>query len=206
MARGKFIAFEGIDGSGKSTQIKALKKHLESRGMKCYVTREPSDSPMGALAHQCMTGRVITDDETIALLVAADRVDHLHNPVNGLLRKLEEGFVVITDRYYLSSYAYQGAHLPLDWVKEINRRSAETLRPDLHIYIDIDPDKSFARVSRREDRERYEELENLKRVREQYFAVIERLKAEENIAVVKSEEDPAVTAEHIRAVADRIFE
>lgn len=203
--KGKFIAFEGIDGSGKSTQMKALQKYLESLGKKVYITREPTDSPVGSLVHQCMTGRVQTDDRTIALLCAADRVDHLHNATNGIIRKLEDGYFVITDRYLFSSYAYQGVQAPLDWVIEINRTAAETLKPDLNIYIDIDPAQSFSRVSKRLDRERYEELKTLAAVRDKYFEAFELLKTEHTVAVIKSEENPELTAENIRKAVDKIL-
>ena len=203
--KGKFIAFEGIDGSGKSTQIKALKHYLESRGEKVYVTREPTDSPIGALVHSCMTGRVETDDETIALLCAADRVDHLYNAANGIIERLEERYTVITDRYLVSSYAYQGAQLDMEWIIEINKRASEALKPDLTIYIDIDPTISFGRIEGRRNRERYEELQTLKRVRNKYFEAFEKLGNEHKIAIIKSEERPEDTATRIREEADKLF-
>ena len=74
---GKFIAFEGIDGSGKSTQIEYLTEKLKKENIYYYTTMEPTDSPIGSLIHQIMTGRVKTDNKVIAALFVADRLDHL---------------------------------------------------------------------------------------------------------------------------------
>ena len=82
MNKGKFIVFEGIDASGKSTQMRMLENYLKEKGVPVYLTREPTDSPFGALAHQCMTGRIDTDEKTIAAVMAADRLDHIYNKTN----------------------------------------------------------------------------------------------------------------------------
>ena len=114
MAKGKFIVFEGIDGSGKSTQIKLLYKYLTSKGVPCYTTFEPTDSPFGSLIRQCLSGRIETDDKTIAGLFVADRLDHLYNAKCGLIEKINSGITVLCDRYYLSSYAYHGAFMDMN--------------------------------------------------------------------------------------------
>ncbi len=206
MERGKFIVFEGIDGSGKSTQIKLLSKHLRERGISCYLTCEPTDSPFGALVHQCMTGRVETDERTIALLFAADRLDHINNTKNGILKMIEDGTTVICDRYYLSSYAYNGAYTPLDWVVEANRLSAETLRPDVNIFIDITPEASLERLKKRGVAERYEKLESLRAVRDKYFEIFERFKGVERVEIVKSREKISDTELEIRKIADKLYD
>ena len=163
MNKGKFIVFEGIDGSGKSTQIKLLAQYLKEKGVNLYTTREPTDSPFGALAHQCMTGRIDTDDKTIASVCVADRIDHIFNKTNGLLQKINDGVSVISDRYYFSNYAYQGAYMPMEWLIEANRFSAEALKPDVTIYIDVDSQTSAKRLLSRGDKERYEEEEKEKK-------------------------------------------
>ncbi len=185
--------------------MKLLQKYLEGEGKRVYITREPTDSPMGALVHSCMTGRVATDDATIALLCAADRVDHLRNATDGILGKLEEGYWVITDRYLFSSYAYQGTQLPLKWVIEINRAAAETLKPDLNIYIDLDPARAFGRLSRRANRERYEELATLEKVRAKYFEAFNLLSDEQSVAVIESKEEPEETAKLIRSAVSKLL-
>lgn len=205
MNKGKFIVFEGIDASGKSTQIRMLEEYLKSKGIPVYITREPTDSPFGALAHQCMTGRIDTDEKTIAAVMAADRLDHIHNKTNGLLDKIQNGITVISDRYYFSSYAYQGAHLGLDWVLELNRLSAETLRPDVNIFIDIDAQTSMSRLQGRGDLERYEQLDKQLKVRQQYFTAFERLKECERVEIVSSDKSPADTQADIQKIVNELF-
>ena len=206
MNKGKFIVFEGIDASGKSTQIRMLEQYLKSKGVPVYITREPTDSPFGALAHQCMTGRIQSDEKAIAAIMAADRLDHIYNKTNGLLDKINAGITVISDRYYFSSYAYQGAHLDMDWVIELNRLSAEALRPDVNIFIDIDAQTSMQRLQGRGDLERYEKLDKQLKVREQYFAAFKRLGNSERVEIVQSEKEPADTQANIRKIIDGIFE
>ena len=126
--RGKFIVFEGIDGSGKSTQSSLLTAHLQARGLPCYRTFEPTDSPIGSLIHQMMTGRIRADNKVIAALFVADRYDHLTNPLDGFKEKLDAGVTVVADRYYFSSYAYHGVDLDMDWVIAANSISAELPR------------------------------------------------------------------------------
>ncbi|KAA6322413.1 Thymidylate kinase [termite gut metagenome] len=180
-----FIAFEGIDGSGKSTQIKILTNRLKREGHNVYTTFEPTDSPIGSIIKNIFSRRIEADENTIAGLFVADRLDHLLNKTNGILKKLEEGYTVITDRYYFSSYAYHGVHVPLDWVIEANSLSAQLLRPDLNIYIDILSEISMKRLSEgRNIMDLYETGENLTKVRELYLEVIERLRSEEKIVIV----------------------
>jgi dTMP kinase len=185
--RGKFIAFEGIDGSGKSTQILLLQKKLQEAGIPVYLTREPTDGPYGSMLHTIMTGRLDACEETIAAMYVADRMDHIKNERNGILKKLEEGMTVITDRYYFSSYAYQGAHISMDWTIQANSLCANALKPDLNVYLDISPETSFQRISQnRTDFEIYEKLDNLKNTREKYMEAFEKLKDEEKIAIVSA--------------------
>jgi dTMP kinase len=198
MKRPLFLAFEGIDGSGKTTQIKLLCEKLKEEGLKFYTTFEPTDSPIGSLISNIFKHRIEADHKTIAGLFVADRLDHLLNQTNGILKKLEEGFTVITDRYYLSSYAYQGAHVPLDWVISANSLSTDLLRPDLHIFIDVTPETGMHRLnSTRGTIELFETPENLKLVRNKYFEVIELLKEEENIFIADGNRDPLMVASDI---------
>lgn len=183
--RGKFIAFEGIDGSGKSTQIALLEKKLKEQGIPVYLTREPTDGPYGAMLHTIMTGRLDACEETIAALYVADRMDHIKNTRNGLLKKIESGITVITDRYYFSSYAYQGAHMSMDWTIMANSVCADALRPDLNLFLDLEPEVSYQRICQnRTDFEIYEKLDNLKRTREKYMEAFSKLKDQEKVAVI----------------------
>ena len=202
--RGKFIVFEGTDGSGKSTQLKALVKHLSQKGVPTYVTREPTDSPFGAVLRSCLVKRVDTDEFTIAAMFAADRLDHIQNPVNGILKKLNEGYTVLCDRYYLSSFAYNGGFVPLDWVVELNRPARALLKPDLTVYIDIAAEDAMKRVARRGETERYETVEKQKNIRENYMALFERF-PDERVVVIKSMENKEETQKKVREAVEGVL-
>lgn len=188
--KGCFIAFEGIDGSGKSTQINLLKKRLQNEKIKYYGTCEPTDSPIGSLIHQIMTGRVLSDNKVVAALFVADRLDHLLNPTNGIYAKILDGISVISDRYYFSSYAYHSVDMPMEWVIEANSQSAEILRPSVTVFIDVSPNNALKRLSEaRFHPELFETRERLISVREKYFEAFEKLKNVENIVIVDGEKD-----------------
>ena len=198
MRKNPFIAFEGIDGSGKSTQVKLLAYKLEKAGHKVHLTCEPTGSPIGSLIRDIFKHKFEADHRTIAGLFIADRLDHILNKTDGILKKLEEGNTVITDRYYFSSYAYQGTHMSLDWVIEANSLSAELLRPDLNIFIDISPEISMKRLhDRKNGIELYENLENLNKVRDTYSEAFEMLKSKENIFITDGDRLPELIADDV---------
>ena len=198
--KGIFIAFEGIDGSGKSTQIRLLSDRLKAKGIRCYVTREPTDSPIGSLIHQIMTGRISADNRVIASLFAADRADHLLNQTDGICRQIDNGITVITDRYYFSSYAYHSVDMDMDWVISANSICADILRPTITVFLDIPVEEALDRIRRdRFHTELYEKEERLKSVRTNYFKAFEKLKAEEKVSII----DAVGKAEE---VSDRIWE
>ena len=95
-----FIALEGIDGSGKSTQTKLLAGRLAGEGHKIYQTFEPTNNAIGSMIREVLRGNVKADDRVVAGMFVADRLDHLLNPEYGVVKKLEEGYTVIMDRYY----------------------------------------------------------------------------------------------------------
>ena len=182
---GKFIAFEGIDGSGKSTQIEYLTEKLKKENIYYYTTMEPTDSPIGSLIHQIMTGRVKTDNKVIAALFVADRLDHLLNDLNGLKAKIDEGITVISDRYYFSSYAYHSVDMPMEWVIQANDQCKKILKPTAKVFIDVDPDTAIERIAKnRFHQELFEKKSRLVKVREKYFESFEKEKSEENIIIV----------------------
>src|SRR5664279_813328 len=198
MTKNLFIALEGIDGSGKSTQVKLLSENLTKAGHEVYSTFEPTDSPIGSIIRNIFNHTMEADHRTIAGLFVADRLDHLLNKTNGILKKIAEGYTVITDRYYFSSYAYQGIHMPLDWVIEANSLSADLLRPDLNVYIDILPEISMTRLHQgRSSIELYESIENLTNVRDKYFEIFERLKSRETIFITEGNRSPEIIAADI---------
>jgi dTMP kinase len=200
MNKNLFIALEGIDGSGKSTQMKLLTKKLEEAGHKVYTTFEPSNGAIGTMIRTILKGDTHTDDRIIAGLFVADRLDHLLNKENGILKKMDEGYTVICDRYCFSSYAYQGTHMSMDWVIAANAMSASILKPDVNVFIDIDPEVSMQRITTNRDKiEIYETLENQKKVKEKFFEAFDRMKDQENIFIVEGNRKPEL-------IADDIFE
>jgi dTMP kinase len=168
-------------------------------GHKVYITCEPTESRIGSIIRDIFKHQMEADHRTIAGLFIADRLNHLLNKTDGILKKLEDGYTVLTDRYYFSSYAYQGAHMSLDWVIEANRLSAELLRPDLNVYIDITPEISMARLTRgRTSLELFETIENLTKVRNTYFEAMEKLKLKEKLFITDGNRSPELIADDIR--------
>jgi dTMP kinase len=190
-----FIALEGIDGSGKSTQTKLLTETLARQGHKVYSTFEPTGNQIGKLIRDILKGNAKADHRIIAGLFVADRLDHLLNEEYGIVKKLAAGFTVITDRYCFSSYAYQGTHMNMDWVIQANAMSAGILRPDVNIFIDVSPEISMQRLhANRDTIELFETLDNLKQVRAKYMEAFEKLKAVENIFIVDGNRTPELIA------------
>ena len=197
--KGRFIVFEGIDGSGKSTQIKNISKRLEILGNKVYSTFEPTDGPIGSLIRQMLSGKLATDQRTIASLFAADRTDHLVNQENGIGLKVDQGEIVLCDRYYFSSYAYHAQYIDMEWVIHANSLNAEILRPDVTIFIDVDPDICFERIkSNRNNFDMYEKIDVMKKVRANYFQAFDALKDLEKIIIIDGNTS-------MERVEDRIF-
>ncbi len=202
--RGALIALEGIDGSGKSTQSRMLASRMRREGIPCYTTMEPTDSPFGSLIRQILTGRLKTDNRAIAPLFVADRLDHLLNDVNGILHKIEEGTIVITDRYYFSSYAYQGVDLPMDWVIKANEPNSSILRPTVTVFLDITPELALERISaNRHQKELFEEKSRLAQVREKYIEAFQVLKGVEQVAVIDGNGSPQEIADAVWKTVSR---
>lgn len=196
--KGKFIAFEGIDGSGKSTQAALLEERLKREGISCYRTMEPTDSLIGSLIHQIMIGRVEADNRVIAGLFVADRLDHLLNKVDGIVSKIDAGTTVITDRYCFSSYAYQGVDMPMEWVIKANEQASEILRPTLTIFIDISPDIAMERITKnRSHQELFEKKSRLEQVRENYKKAFQLLEEQETVVVIDGNQSPEEIAEEV---------
>ena len=139
---GLFVVFEGIDGAGTSTQIDRWARALRARKRLVHVTREPSGGPVGSLIRLVLTGRISLPARSagaMALLFAADRLDHLESEVAPLLR---DGYVVISDRYDLSSLTYQTTtadeeKAAVAWVRELNKYAR---RPDVTLILNASPE------------------------------------------------------------------
>ncbi len=167
-SNGLFIVLEGIDGAGKTTIANMLIEYLRSRGYKTIYTYEPHDSLYVEILKTKYNE--LRDAYLDALTYAADRLIHLKTIIKPYL---EKNYIVICDRYFYSSVAYQSAQgAPLDWVLEINRFA---LRPDIAIYLDVDPEIGLKRRSRlRSKFPEYEVLDFLVKVRKAYIELVKR--------------------------------
>lgn len=192
------MVFEGIDGSGKSTQIQRIHQRLVEKGIPPVSTFEPTDGPIGRLIRQMLSGKVETDQRTIASLFAADRTDHLVNRKNGVKAMVDQGRVVLCDRYYFSSYAYHAQYMDMEWVIQANALNAGILRPDATLFIDVDPDICFERIrANRDSFDMYEKIDILKQVRDHYFQAFEKLKDQETVIIIDGNEPQDRVEENI---------
>ncbi|NOZ59512.1 MAG: dTMP kinase [Euryarchaeota archaeon] len=178
------LAFEGIDGSGKGTQAKLLARWLRERGYEVFLTREPTGGAIGRVLRRGLSTSCFLP-RTEALLFAADRSEHLRE----IMEHLHEGRIVVTERYFYSSLAYQSAAgLELEWLRSINSFAPEA---DLVIYLDVDPEVALERITSpgslrgvTREREHFERREFLERVREAY---LELAREYDNFEVVPAE-------------------
>lgn len=170
---GKFIVIEGMDGAGTTTQSKLLAEVLRKLGYSVETSAEPTKSAIGMEARRILKLSIEHEPAqlaTLALLFAADRMNHIHSLLNPALKNND---FVIVDRYVLSSLVYQGLHLPAAFVQEINRFS---LNPDLTIVLDIDAKKAISRLSARGGpKDFYESGELLEKIRARYLHFAEKL-------------------------------
>lgn len=196
--RGRFIVFEGLDGSGKSTQINLLCARLKKEDRKVVKTAEPTELTTGGIIRDALAGNYTRTPEELSALFLADRIAHNVNPKNGIIKLLSEGTDVICDRYYYSSFAYQGMDCDLDWVVRMNKQCVSITKPDVCFFIDVPADICKKRVDGRGSvREIFErDRETLDRVRAKYTEVFNKLDGE-NIVIVKSDGTPEEISEKI---------
>ena len=163
--KGAFICIEGLDGCGKTTQAKLLVKKLQ-KSHKAVYTAEPSRGKIGTFIRKsCLYGEKRLSSVAEALLFAADRVEHVENEI---LPAVNQGQIVVSDRYVYSSLAYQGASgLSLEWIEKINEHA---LRPDLAIFIDVDPKIVMRRLKPKKSV--MENLETQQKVQEIYLKFV----------------------------------
>jgi len=188
-SEGKFIVLEGIDGSGKSTQVALLRKKLEEQGKEVYTTTEPTDRPVGRLIRQILRKEIHATEEVLAALFVADRLDHIQNEENGMLDLLKHGTYVISDRYYWSSFAYHSLKLPMEQVVEMNQPCHNMLFPDITLFLDISAEESMKRIlARNESLERFEQLELLKKIRQNYLSAFESYHKSLSVEIVDAKQ------------------
>lgn len=186
-----FIVLDGIDGSGTTTHSNMLVSYLEMLGLKIYLTQEPSKNEIGLLVRQYLKNKEIPAS-TDALLFAADRDFHYKKEIKP---KLDQGFIVVSDRYIESSIIYQSVQsdeISIEWIKQINKFAHV---PDLTIILDIDPKISLARKSQ-EILEKFEDTKFLDKVRALY---LDRAK-KEGYYIVNTNEIIEIVQQNIQTI------
>jgi len=199
-----FVAFEGGEGAGKSTQVTLLERHVSALGRDVLVTFEPGDTPVGKRLRAILLGHETGElaPQTEALLYAADRAEH----VAAVIRPaLDRGTLVITDRYIDSSLAYQGAgrQLTVDEVATLSSWASGGLVPDLTVLLDVDPEVGLRRFAEPADRLEAEPLAFHRRVRQQFLDLANVTPA--RYSVIDASQSPErVHEEVLAAVTERL--
>lgn len=195
---GFFIVFEGVDGAGKTTQINILQKKLVANGFDVVRTLEPG----GTNAGQTIRNLVFTnelDPVTEVFLFAADRAEHVRKVI---APALDAGKIVVSDRFLLSSVAYQGygKGLGAEFVEEINKHALDGVSPDLTIILDIPVDRALKRV---QNANRFENLELQSKVRDAFLT--EANKNKTKIVIIDSDNDPETISQRVwEAVSQKL--
>lgn len=203
----KFIVFEGIDGAGKTTQITLLKKALEEKGIRCVTTCEPTEYPSGKEIRRALSGELKKTPLEMAEMFTRDRELHNTHPEGGMNRLRNDGFTVISDRYYYSSLAYQGSVLGYEMVARLNLDNPNIKTPDICVFLDLSPEKSLERIRKRgEMTEIYENFDYLSKTREMFFDIFERLRERgENIAIIDASGSVEEVAKDVLSEVLKIF-
>ncbi len=197
----KFIVVEGLDGTGKTTQIKILAEYIKAKGRTVEITAEPTAHPTGKLIRRILSGEVKTTPWSLAALFLSDRIVH-NKADDGIERMLSDGKTVISDRYYYSTFAYQGHETDLNWAMDMHFNCPEVRKPDLVIFLTMSPEKCVERIrANRPDEaiEIYENVESLTKISRQFDTVFEKLKDRENIVYIDADGT-------IEEVSQRLFE
>jgi len=165
-----FVVFEGGDGSGTTTQLSLLAERLKNTEKPLFFpTFEPTDGQIGKLIRSALKKELILKPQTLAMLFAADRNEHL-NGQNGILAHVKRGELVVSDRFVLSSLVYQGIECGNELPSVLNSRFAA---PELTIFLDVDPKIAINRMSKRGSLEIYEYLEFQEKVRQKYKSALD---------------------------------
>jgi dTMP kinase len=189
-SRGTFVVLEGIDGSGTTTHVARLADRLRAKKQLVRTTREPSDGPIGTLVRQVLTGRIIVPGgrapnwATMALLFAADRMDHVEAEIEPWVAT---GGIMLSDRYDASSLAYQsvssgsGGSDAVEWIRTLNRFCA---RPDLTIVLDVTSEEAARRRDQRGEAAQLYEQNEVQRALAVFYRDLAKHLPKDRIAIV----------------------
>lgn len=197
---GRFIVIEGLDGTGKSTQIQLLAKRLREKNIPVEITAEPTAHESGKLIRRILSGEIKCDPWASAALFLADRITH-NTGENGIKALTEAGSTVISDRYYYSTFAYQGMDTDLNWAMDMHYNCPLIKKPDLVLFLTMSAEKCIERINanrKAEEIEIFENTETLQRISNQFDKVFSLIKDKENIVYIDADGT-------IEEVSDRIF-
>lgn len=204
MSKPLFIVFEGIDGCGKSTQLKRLCDALSGMGHDVMATAEPTTTATGKMLRAALSGADPRTPAEMAALFTLDRIHH-NKGAGGIDEMLTAGKDVISDRYYYSSLAYQGSLTDYDWVRSMNYDCPEIRKPDLCIFLDIAPKVALSRICcRGEPTEIYEKEETLTLFRETFMRVFASL--DDRVAIVDANGTEDEVAARVLAAVSAILD
>ena len=198
-----FIVFDGMDGTGKTTQMRLLCEKLRSLGIETVLTAEPSTSPDGQALRRALSGKEPANNSRMAALFLIDRIGH-NAEIAGWMA---EGKTVISDRYYYASMAYQGQGDDFEWVARMNLDCPHIRKPDGAILLDMNPEDSMARIraGRASDElEIYETVAQQEKIRARFARVTEYLKDEDLILTVNAAGTVEEVAERVWAAYETI--
>jgi len=186
----KFIVIEGLDGCGKTTQVKLLAEKLRKQGEKVIETDEPTKGPVGKLIRQVLEKKVILPPNALQLLFVADRGDHLRRTIKPAL---SAGKIVISDRYLWSTIAYGSLNLDKNWLLSLHRYC---LYPNISIFLEVKPKICLQRIGLRgEGKTIFEEEEKLRKVWQIYQWLAKKFG--EDIIIIDGERKPEVISREI---------
>jgi dTMP kinase len=201
MKKGNFIAFEGLDGSGKTTQLYAIRDKLLKRNIKCREETEPSSGILGLMARGGIKKTVSITPHALALVFAADRHDHILNDIKPYI---DTGIHVLCDRFILSSFAYQGLTHSFTELLSFNERAIDILLPTLTIFIDTDPEDCLKRIGKtRIGKELFDEKGVP--VRKNFLNAIDTFKDSMNILTVDGNQPEEVVTDEIWKLIEPLF-
>jgi len=208
-----FITFEGVEGSGKTTQIQRLKKYFTQKGIPCKVTREPGGCPIGEKVRKILLNpdhrEMVPTSEL--LLYEAARAQHVKEVIKPFLKK---GGVVLCDRFSDATIAYQGygRRIDLKWIERLNHLSSRGIKPDVTFLLDCPSDVGLKRAlqrnrtlkQEREERFEREEIQFHRRVRKGYLAIAK--KEPYRVKLIDTREGQEKVFEKIRKIVDNLIE
>jgi len=207
-----FITFEAMEGSGKTTQIRRLKRYLTQKGIPCKATREPGGCPIAENIRKILLNPDHCEMVPLSelLLYEASRAQHVKEVIKPLLKK---GMIVLCDRFTDASIAYQGygRKVDLNWVARLNRLSSQGIKPDVTFLLDCPSDLGLKRALRRnrvlkqekEGRFERERAQFHQRVRRGYLSIAK--KEPQRMKVIDTREGPEKVFEEIRQIVDELI-